>query len=410
MALDKDALSELLDALRAGGDIDLIRSGMQLVLQALIELEATQAIGAAPYQRSPERSTHRNGARERLLSTKAGDLQLRIPKLRQGSFYPSLLEPRRRIDRALWAVVMEAYVHGVSTRKVDDLVRALGIDAGISKSEVSRICGELDGQVAEFTGRPIADAFPYLFLDATYLKAHQGPQVVSKAVVIATGVRLDGHREVLGLAVGDSEDGAFWTAFLRGLRARGLGGVKLVISDAHEGLKQSIAAVLVGAAWQRCRVHFMRNVLARVPKGSQEMVAAAIRTIFAQPDAGAVAEQLDSIADKLGRQFPAVEQLLREAAPDICAFAPFPVDHWRRIWSTNPLERVIKEVKRRADVVGIFPDEAAILRLVGAVLIEAHDEWAVAERRYLSEGSMAIVAGTEAAHEMSSTPPALLAS
>jgi len=410
MALDKDALSELLDALRAGGDIDLIRSGMQLVLQALIELEATQAIGAAPYQRSPERSTHRNGARERLLSTKAGDLQLRIPKLRQGSFYPSLLEPRRRIDRALWAVVMEAYVHGVSTRKVDDLVRALGIDAGISKSEVSRICGELDGQVAEFTGRPIADAFPYLFLDATYLKAHQGPQVVSKAVVIATGVRLDGHREVLGLAVGDSEDGAFWTAFLRGLRARGLGGVKLVISDAHEGLKQSIAAVLVGAAWQRCRVHFMRNVLARVPKGSQEMVAAAIRTIFAQPDAGAVAEQLDSIADKLGRQFPAVEQLLREAAPDICAFAPFPVDHWRRIWSTNPLERVIKEVKRRADVVGIFPDEAAILRLVGAVLIEAHDEWAVAERRYLSEGSMAIVAGTEAGHEMSSTPPALLAS
>jgi len=259
MALDKDALSELLAALRAGGDIDVIRSGMQLLLQALIELEAAQAIGAGRYERSAERLTHRNGARERLLSTKAGDLELRIPKLRAGSFYPSLLEPRRRIDRALWAVVMEAYVHGVSTRKVDDLVRALGIDAGISKSEVSRICAELDEQVATFTGRPIPDAFPYLFLDATYLKAHEGPQVVSKAVVIATGVRADGHREVLGLAVGDSEDGAFWTAFLRGLRARGLGGVRLVISDAHEGLKQSIAAVLVGAAWQRSSVDTSRG-------------------------------------------------------------------------------------------------------------------------------------------------------
>jgi putative transposase len=410
MALDKDALSELLAALRAGGDLDLVRSGLQLVLQSLIELEAAQAVGALPYQRSPERTTHRNGYRERLLSTKAGDLELRIPKLRQGSFYPSLLEPRRRIDRALWAVVMEAYVHGVSTRKVDDLVRALGIDAGISKSEVSRICSELDAQVAEFTGRPIAERFPYLFLDATYLKAHEGPQVVSKAVVIATGVRSDGHREVLGLAVGDSEDGAFWTAFLRGLRARGLGGVRLVISDAHEGLKHSIAAVLVGAAWQRCRVHFMRNLLARVPKGSAEMVAAAIRTVFAQPDAAAVAEQLDSIADKLGRQFPAVEQLLREAESDICAFAAFPQAHWRRIWSTNPLERVIKEVKRRADVVGIFPDEQAILRLVGAVLIEAHDEWAIAERRYLSEGSMAVVAAAGEGAKIAAPATALLAS
>jgi transposase-like protein len=410
MALDKDALSELLDALRAGGDIDVIRAGMQLVAQALIELEATQQIGAGRYERTPERATHRNGARDRLLSTKAGDLELRIPKLRQGSFYPSLLEPRRRIDRALWAVVMEAYVHGVSTRKVDDLVRALGIDQGVSKSEVSRICAELDEQVAQFTGRPISDAFPYLFLDATYLKAHEGPQVVSKAVVIATGVRIDGHREVLGLAVGDSEDGAFWTAFLRGLRARGLGGVKLVISDAHEGLKNAIAAVLVGAAWQRCRVHFMRNLLSRVPRGSQEMVAAAIRTIFAQPDAQAVQEQLDSIADKLGRRFPAVEQMLREAQADICAFAPFPVDHWRRIWSTNPLERVIKEIKRRSDVVGIFPDERAILRLVGAVLIEAHDEWAIAERRYLSVASMRSILTAGAPAGLASTPPALLAS
>jgi transposase-like protein len=305
---------------------------------------------------------------------------------------------------------MESYVHGVSTRKVDDLVRALGIDAGISKSEVSRICAELDEQVAEFTGRPISEPFPYLFLDATYLKAHEGPQVVSKAVVIATGVRGDGHREVLGLDVGDSEDGAFWTAFLRGLRARGLSGVKLVISDAHEGLKTAIGAVLLGAAWQRCRVHFMRNLLGRVPKGSQEMVAAAIRTIFAQPDRAAVAEQLDSIAEKLGRQFPAVEQLLRAAEADITAFACFPQAHWRRIWSTNPLERLIKEVKRRADVVGIFPDEEAILRLVGAVLIEAHDEWAIAERRYLSEGSMAGILAAGEPKGLASSSPALLAS
>ena len=289
-------------------------------------------------------------------------------------------------------------------------MRALGIEAGVSKSEVSRICAELDEQVGEFCGRPIRDRFPYLFLDATYVKAHEGPQVVSKAVVIATGVRCDGHREVLGLAVGDSEDGAFWTAFLRGLRARGLGGVTLVIFDAHQGLKSAIAAVLVGAAWQRCRVHFMRNVLAKVPKGSQETVAAAIRTIFAQPDRAAVAEQLDSIADKLGRQLPAVERMLREAEADICAFAPFPVDHWRRIWSTNPLERLIKEIKRRSEVVGIFPDEPAILRLVGAVLIEAHDEWAIAERRYLSEASMRSILAASEPSGLASTPPALLAS
>lgn len=411
MALDKDALNDLLDALRAGGDLDVVRTGMQLVLQALIDLEATQAIGAGRYERSSERITHRNGARERLLSTRAGDLELQIPKLRHGTFFPSLLEPRRRIDRALWAVVMEAYVHGVSTRKVDDLVTTLGIDAGISKSEVSRICAGLDEQVGQFRDRSLGhSAFPYLFLDATYLKAHQGPHVVSKAVVIATGVRSDGGREVLGLAVGDSEDGAFWTAFLRSLRARGLGGVQLVISDAHQGLKGAIAAVMIGAAWQRCRVHFMRNVLAKVPKGSQEMVAAAIRTIFAQPDAEAVADQLESIAQKLGRQFPAVEQMLIDAAPDITAFAAFPQSHWRRIWSTNPLERVNGEVKRRADVVGIFPNDAAIVRLTGAVLIETHDEWQIIERRYFSEGSMAAINATAAAPAIDKERPALLAS
>ena len=390
MALDQSALTELLDALKAGGDLDFMRRAMEVVLQLLIELEATEKIGAGRYERTETRTTHRNGNRSRLLSTKAGDVNLQIPKLRQGSFFPSLLEPRRRIDKALWAVVMEAYVHGVSTRKVDDLVQALGIEAGISKSEVSRICGELDAVVAEFRDRPLSHVeFPYVFLDATYVKAHEGPRVVSKAIVIATGVARTGDREVLGLAVGDSEDGAFWTAFLRSLRARGLGGVKLVISDAHEGLKAAIAGVFVGSAWQRCRVHFMRNVLARVPKGSSEMVAAAVRTIFAQPDAAAVADQLETIADKLGRQFPAVATMLRDAAPDILAFAAFPQPHWRKIWSTNPLERVNVEIKRRADVVGIFANENSVLRLSGAVLLEIHDEWAVAERCYLSAGSLA---------------------
>jgi len=390
MALDQSALTDLLDALRAGGDLDFMREAMQLVLQALIELEATETVGAARYERAPTRATHRNGSRSRLLSTKAGDVELAIPKLRHGSFFPALLEPRRRIDRALWAVIMEAFVHGVSTRKVDDLVAALGIDAGVSKSQVSRICAELDSAVAEFRERRLDHiCFPYVFLDATYVKAHEGARVVAKAIIVATGVAADGNREVLGLAVGDSEDKAFWTAFLRQLRARGLTGVRLVISDAHEGLRQSIEKVMLGAAWQRCRVHFLRNVLAKVPKGSAEMVAAAIRTIFAQPDATAVADQLDSIAAKLGRQFPAVETMLRDAATDVCAFAAFPQAHWKKVWSTNPLERVNKEIKRRTNVVGIFPNEAGVIRLAGSVLLEVHDEWQVSDRRYLSEGSMA---------------------
>jgi putative transposase len=392
MALSQSALSELLDAIRAGGSVDVMREAMTFVLQELIELEAAQAIGADRYERTDERTTHRNGSRGRLLSTKAGDVELRIPKLRTGSFFPALLEPRRRIDRALWAVVMEAYVHGVSTRKVDDLVAALGIDAGISKSEVSRICTELDAVVASFRDRSLAHTrFPYVFLDATYVKAHEGASVVSKAIIIATGVTASGDREVLGLAVGDSEDGAFWTAFLRSLRARGMSGVRLVISDAHEGLKGAIAAVLLGSAWQRCRVHFLRNVLARIPKGSAEMVLAAIRTIWAQPDAVAVRDQLDEIAAKLEPRFPVVAAMLVAAKEEVTAFTAFPVSHWKKIWSTNPLERVNKEIKRRTDVVGIFPNEAAVTRLAGAVLLEIHDEWAIAERRYLAEGSMALL-------------------
>jgi putative transposase len=317
------------------------------------------------------------------LTTTAGDLELRIPKLRTGTFFPSLLERRRRVDQALFAVIMEAYLHGVSTRKVDDLVQALGGASGISKSEVSRICADLDEEVGAFRDRSLTGiAYPYVFLDATNCKTRVNRRVVSRAVVIATVVTADGRREVLGFDVGDSEDGAFWTAFLRSLKARGLGGVQLVISDAHTGLKAAIASVLLGAAWQRCRVHFMRNVLAVVPKGNQEMVAAAIRTIFAQPDADHVTEQFEVIAAMLGKQLPKVEQMLRDARDDLLAFTGFPVSHWKKIWSTNPLERLNKEVKRRTDVVGVFPNPAALLRLAGAVLDEAHDEWQVtAERR-----------------------------
>jgi putative transposase len=389
VTLTESDLSELLAALQAGEVTDTIRASLEWVLQQLIELEATAFIGAAPYERTETRTNLRNGHRPRLWSTPAGDVELEIPKLRQGSFFPSLLERRRRIDRALFAVVMEAYVHGVSTRKVDDLVKALGVASGISKSEVSRICSELDRDLKVFRDRPLGhDSFVYVFLDATYVKGRVRGRVVSRAVVIATGVTASGDREVLGVDVGDSEDGAFWTAFLKGLRARGLTGVQLVISDHHLGLTAAIGAVFVGASWQRCRVHFMRNVLARVPKASAEMVAAAIRTVFAQPDAAHVRSQLDEVTRMLEAQFTDVAAMLRDAAEDLLAFTSFPIVHWRKIWSTNPLERINGEIKRRTNVVGIFPNDAAIVRLVTAVLVETHDEWAVTERRYLSEESM----------------------
>jgi putative transposase len=393
MALDQSALLEVLEALKAAEVDDRIRQAAETIYQALIEAELTSVIGAFPHQRAGSRLAQRNGHRPRTVTTTAGDLELRIPKLRAGSFFPSLLERRRRVDQSLFAVIMEAYLHGTSTRKVDDLVKALGADTGISKSEVSRICADLDTEVSAFRDRSLAGmAYPYVFLDATYCKARVDHRVVSQAVVVATGIAADGHREVLGFDVGDSEDGAFWTAFLRSLRTRGLSGVQLVISDAHAGLKAAIGAVLLGASWQRCRVHFLRNVLAQVPKGSAEMVAAAIRTIFAQPGPQHVAEQLDTIATMLGRQFPKVEQMLRDAEADVTAFAGFPVSHWKKIWSTNPLERLNKEIKRRTDVVGVFPNPPALLRLAGAVLVEAHDEWQVADKRYLSEGSMATLA------------------
>ena len=390
MALTESDLSELLAALKAGELTDTVHTSLEWILQQLIEAEATAVIGARPHERTESRSAQRNGHRPRVLSTAAGDVELRIPKLRTGSFFPSLLERRRRIDRALFAVVMEAYVHGVSTRKVDDLVSALGVGSGISKSEVSRICAELDGDLDAFRHRPLDRVrFPYVFADATYLKGRVNGRVVSRAVVVATGVTATGDREVLGVAVGDSEDGAFWTAFLQGLRARGLAGVQLVISDHHLGLKAAIASVFIGAAWQRCRVHFMRNVLGRVPRASAEMVAAAVRTVFAQPDAAHVRSQLDEVTRMLAGQFPKVATMLGEAAEDLLAFTGFPQAHWRKLWSTNPLERLNGEIKRRTNVVGIFPNDASVARLVTAVVVEAHDEWAVAERRYLSEESMA---------------------
>src|SRR4249919_3268259 len=320
MALDNAALLEVLEAMQAAGVEDRVRTAAQTIYQALIDAELTSVIGAAPFERTASRTAQRNGTRSKTVTTTAGDLELRIPKLRAGSFFPSLLERRRRVDQALFAVVMEAYLHGVSTRKVDDLVNALGADTGISKSEVSRICQDLDEEVGAFRDRSLAEvAYPYVFLDATYCKARVNRRVVSQAVVIATGVTADGRREVLGFEVGDSEAGAFWTAFLRGMKARGLGGVQLIISDAHTGLKAAVASTLLGASWQRCRVHFGRNLLAAVPKGHGDMVAAAVRTIFAQPDAASVRRQLDVIAGMLGRQFPKVETLLRDAACDVTA-------------------------------------------------------------------------------------------
>jgi putative transposase len=393
MALSQSVASELLEAFRAGEGVDLVRESVRLVMQELIETEASERIGADRYERTETRLTDRNGSRPRLLATQAGDVQLRIPKLRRGSFFPVILEPRRRIDQALYAVVMEAYVNGVSTRAVDDLVTALGIDSGISKSEVSRICAGLDETVAAFRSRPLHHTtFPYLFLDATYLHVRRtgaGGQVTSMAVVIATGVTATGGREVLGVDVGDSEDEVFWRGFLRSLKERGLHGTQLVISDQHSGLVAALRRILQGASHQRCRVHFARNLLALVPKSHKDMVAAVFRTIFAQPDAATVAATWDSVRDQLAAAFPKIGPLMDEAKTEVLAFTAFPRNHWPKVWSTNPLERVNKEIKRRARVVGIFPNEPAVIRLVGAILADMHDEWQISDRRYLSEGSMA---------------------
>jgi putative transposase len=368
-----------------------------------MEVEVSQHLGAERHERTAERGGYRNGYRERTWDTRVGTLELRVPRVRDGSYFPSLLEPRKRAEQALVAVVREAYVQGVSTRRVDELVKALGLD-GISKSQVSRLCAALDEEVERFRTRPLIGAYPYLWLDATFVKVRDGGRVVAKAVVLAIGVNADGQREVLGLDVGPTEDGAFWHAFLRSLVARGLGGVELVISDAHGGLRAAIEAVLHGAAWQRCRVHFLRNVLALVPKAAQEMVAATIRTVFVQPGAESARAQWRKVADGFRGRFARVAELMDTAEDDVLAYLASPREHWRQVWSTNPLERLNKEIKRRTDVVGIFPTDPAVVRLVGAILAEQHDEWQVA-RRYFSAESLAKLRKEVAAEP----PPALLA-
>lgn len=379
------ALAGLID--KAAGDVDFLREGVRVLAQAVMELEVEQHLGAGRHERTPERTGQRNGYRERQWDTRAGSIDLHVPRVRDGGFFPSLLEPRRRAERALTAVVQEAYVQGVSTRRVDALVQALGLN-GVSKSQVSRLCEELDEEVTRFRTRRLDAVYPYIWLDATFVKVREAKRVVAQAIVIAIGVRQSGEREVLGLDVGPSEDGEFWLQFLRNLVSRGLSGVQLVISDAHQGLRAAIGAVLAGAAWQRCRVHFVRNALALVPKSAAAMVAATIRTVFAQPDPDAARDQWRRVADGFRGRFPRLATLIDDAEADVLAYLGFPREHWRQIWSNNPLERLNKEVKRRTDVVGIFPNPAAVLRLVGMVLAEQHDEWQVG-RRYFSAESLA---------------------
>jgi transposase-like protein len=380
------ALREYLRKMGVEFNSDFLREGITVLTQLLMELEVTEKIGAERYQHSPERVTQRNGYRGRTWETRVGEIPLRIPKLRQGVYYPDFLEPRRRTEQALVAVIQEAYIAGVSTRKVDELVQSLGL-SGVDKSKVSRLCRDLDEVVTGFRTRTLEASYPYLWLDALYVKVRQNHRIVSMAVVIAIGVRETGEREILGVDIGASEEASFWMAFLRALVARGLKGVALVISDAHQGLREAISSVLAGAAWQRCRVHFMRNVLAHVPHGDKSMVAAAVRTIFAQRDQKAAKEQVAEVVQAMEKRWPKAAAVVANGEDDVLTYLTFPAEHWTRIYSTNPLERLNREVKRRTDVVGIFPNTDAVLRLVGSILIEISDEWQ-ADRRYFSLESM----------------------
>jgi len=369
---------------------DLLRAMVKEMAEALMSADADAVCGAGYGERSPERVNRRNGYRERDWDTRVGSIELAVPKLREGSYFPDwLLQPRRRAEQAFVSVIADAYLAGVSTRRVEKLVQQLGVER-MSKSQVSRLAKSLDQIVEDFRTRPLDGApYPYVTLDALVVKCREGGRTVNVCVVHAVGVNKDGFRESLGLDVVTSEDGAAWLAFIRGLVARGLTGVKLVSSDAHAGLVDAIASTLPGACWQRCRTHFMRNLLTRVPKSAQSFVAAMVRTIFAQPDAAMAHEQHRRIVEQLETRFPDAAALLEEAAPDLLAFTGFPKEHWRQLWSNNSLERLNKEIRRRTDVVGIFPDRAAIIRLVGAVLAEQNDEWAVASRRYMSVESIA---------------------
>ena len=377
-----DDMMSLRTLLEKSSDAELLREMVGFAAERLMELEVAGLTGAGHGERSPERINQRNGYRDRGWETRAGRVELRIPKLRKGSYFPAFLEPRRMAEKALAAVVQEAYVQGVSTRSVDELVKAMGM-TGISKSQVSRLCEEIDGKIAAFLNRPLEGDWPYLWLDATYVKTRQNGRIVSVAVIVAVAVNSDGRREVLGMAIGASEAETFWTDFLRSLARRGLRGVKLVISDAHEGLKAAVAKVL-NASWQRCRVHFMRNALAHAGKQGRRVVAAFIATAFAQDDAEAARTQWRQVADQLRPRVKNLAALMDEAEADVLAYMSFPPAHRPKLHSTNPIERLNGEIKRRTDVVGIFPNEEAITRLVGAILLEQNDEWAVQRARYMT--------------------------
>ena len=387
MTDDRLPLAELM---AKADDGDFLRSVAESVLQILMEADVEGVIGAARYERSGERATYRNGYRERALDTRLGTLNLKIPKLRTGAYFPGFLEPRRTVEKALVAVIQEAWIAGVSTRRVDDLVQAMGL-SGISKSSVSKLCKDIDERVMGFLQRPLTGEWPYLWLDATYLKVREGGRVVSVAVIVAVAVTTEGRREIVGLHIGPSEAEIFWTDFLRDLVKRGLTGVKLVISDAHEGLKAAIRRVL-GATWQRCRVHWTRNALAYVPKAHQTMVAAGLRQAFQQPDQAAARAGLCHFADQLHNRWPKLKVFVDDSLDDVLAYMSFPAQHRTKLHSTNPLERLNKEIKRRADVVGIFPNEDSIRRLIGAVLLEANDDWQLQHRYMQIEGMTELAA------------------
>ena len=406
MADDRMAVLDTVRKAMAEGDIDFLREGVRVLAQAVMEAEVTGLTGVPKGERDPERRlTNRNGYRERRWDTRVGTIELAIPRVRDGSYFPSLLEPRRRTERALLAVVQEAYLGGISTRRVDELVRALGIE-GLSRSEVSRMCAALDAEVEAFRRRSLAgETYPYLWLDATYLKVREGGRVVSMAVLVAVGVARSGERRVLGLELAPGNDeGSAWPAFVRSLVERGLAGVRLVISDDHRGLVRAIREQLLGAAWQRCRVHLTRNAQNLVPRSGRSMVASAVRMILEQPDEASAREQLGRVVEGLGPRFPAVAALLSEAEDDLLAHLTFPESHRRQIRSTNPLERLNKEIKRRTAVVGIFPTRASVVRLVGMILAEQDDEWQDG-RRYFRPETMALI---DAMGEREEVAPALL--
>jgi transposase-like protein len=389
MTDDKIALSSLLEK---SSDSSFLREMIGFAAERLMQLETGAICNAAPGERSADRQNQRNGYRDRDWETRAGTVELRIPKLRRGSYFPAFLEPRRMAEKALTAVIQEAYIQGISTRSVDDLVKAMGME-GVSKSQVSRLCGEIDERVQAFLTRPLEGDWPYVWLDATYIKVRRDHRIVSAAVIVAVGVNSDGRREVLGMTTGHSEAEPFWVEFLRSLARRGLRGVKLVISDAHEGLKAAITKVL-SATWQRCRVHFMRNALSYAGKTQKRVVSAWVGTAFAQDDAAAARKQWRDVADQMRPRLPKLASLLDEAEADVLAYMDFPAQHRAKIHSTNPLERLNGEIKRRADVVGIFPNEAAVTRLIGALLLEQNDEWATQRARYMTLETIAPMSDT----------------